>query len=202
MVLELSDTKAAWLAIGRQRMIDFEAFKHLLLGLGEDPEREGFATTPERVRHAWEEMLRGYTMDPEEILSASFENEDTPEKGLHLIEDVSFSSLCEHHLLGFSGFCSVAYIPNKTVVGLSKVARLVECFACRLQIQERMVAQIADALMEVIEPRGVAIVASARHSCCTGRGVRSESMNFVTTTYRGEIEMQLLQTMTMKIRRH
>ena len=182
-------------------LLNIEALKELLLGLGEDPEREGLITTPERVSKAWHEMLRGYEMSPDEILAATFENEDTPLKGLQLVEDISFASICEHHLLGFYGWASVAYIPNKVVAGLSKISRLVECFACRLQIQERLTAQVADSLMENLRPKGVAVVISARHTCCTGRGVKKTDMNFVTTTYRGRIEMQLLQTMTLQIKR-
>jgi len=175
----------------------------LLLGLGEDPSREGFERTGIRAAEAWEERLRGYTLDPREILATTFENEDEPGKGLQLIEDIFFSSTCEHHWLPFTEWCSVAYIPSTRVVGLSKVVRVVDCFAQRMQIQERMTAQIADALYghEELAPRGVAVVVSAKHVCCLGRGVKREGMNFVTTTRRGAVEMQLLQTMTQKIRR-
>ena len=174
--------------------------RDLLLRLGEDLNREGLIETPERVAKAWCERLSGYEEDPEEILSKQFENEDEP-GALHLCENVHYVSTCEHHLLPFEGYVSIAYLPDENVVGLSKLARLVQCYAKRLQIQERMTKEIAEAITQHLEPIGVAVVVSGRHLCCVGRGVRQKEMSFVTTTYRGNVDLQILQTMTLQIKR-
>lgn len=156
----------------------------LLTSLGEDLGREGLEDTPQRVSKAWKEMLRGYTMDPRDILSKVFENEGL---GIQMCRNIEFTSLCEHHFLSFFGYISIAYMPSDTVVGLSKLARVVDCFACRLQIQERLVEQIADALEESLKPKFIIVLASARHLCCVGRGIKKSSMLFETYATRGEI---------------
>lgn len=156
----------------------------LLLQLGENLEREGLLATPERVERAWAEFLEGYTLDPKEILDRTFTAEST---GVQAGLDISFSSMCEHHLLPFFGTASIVYRPKECVTGLSKLARLVDCFARRLQIQERMTQQIADALFEHLEPVGVLVVCQAKHLCCHGRGIRRSQMEFKTAAQCGRI---------------
>lgn len=156
----------------------------LLLQLGEDLEREGLQETPERVERAWLEFLEGYTLDPKEILGTTFAAEST---GIQACTSINFFSMCEHHLLPFFGKAAIVYQPNKQVAGLSKLTRLVDCYARRLQIQERMTQQIADALFEHLEPVGVLVVSQAKHLCCHGRGIRRSQMEFKTTAERGQV---------------
>jgi len=158
--------------------------RSLLLSLGEDLEREGLQDTPGRVERAWRELLEGYTLDAEELLSTTFEAEGV---GIQACTDIYFSSMCEHHLLPFFGHAAIVYKPGKRVAGLSKLARLVDCFARRLQIQERMTQQIAEALYEHLEPEGVLVICSAKHLCCHGRGVRRSSMEFKTAVPIGKV---------------
>ncbi len=158
----------------------------LLLQLGEDLDREGLQETPERVERAWGEFLEGYTLDPKEILGKTFEAEGS---GIQAVKNIEFFSMCEHHLLPFYGTVAIAYQPYKYVAGLSKLARLVDCYARRLQIQERMTKQIADSLFEHLEPRGgVLVICKAKHLCCHGRGIRRSQMEFTTTAQCGNIE--------------
>lgn len=156
----------------------------LLLQLGENLDREGLQGTPERVERAWTEFLEGYTLDPKEILGLTFEAESS---GVQAGLGISFSSMCEHHLLPFFGTASVIYKPRNRVAGLSKLARLVDCYARRLQIQERMTQQIADALFELLDPIGVLVVCQAKHLCCHGRGIRRSQMEFKTTAQCGQV---------------
>jgi len=156
----------------------------MLLQLGEDLDREGLQQTPVRVERAWAEFLEGYTLDPKEILGTTFTAEG---KGIQACTDISFCSMCEHHLLPFFGVASVVYRPNENVAGLSKLTRLVDCFARRLQIQERMTRQIASALSELLKPDGVLVVCQAKHLCCHGRGIRRERMEFKTTAQCGHV---------------
>jgi len=156
----------------------------LLLALGEDLDREGLRETPDRVERAWGEFLGGYSLDPKVILGTTFEAEST---GIQACMNIDFFSMCEHHLLPFFGTCAVVYKPNKYVAGLSKLARLVDCFARRLQIQERMTQQIADALCEHLDTKGVLVVCRAKHLCCHGRGIRRSQMEFKTTAQRGAV---------------
>lgn len=156
--------------------------EELLSYLGEDPEREGLRDTPKRVLKAFKEMTVGYRQEPKEILSTVF---DEYHDEIVLLKGIRFVSLCEHHLLSFAGTASVAYIPRKGVVGLSKLARLVECFAKRLQVQERMTNQIAAAVQEHLDPVGVGVVISAHHSCMGCRGVRQPDATMVTSAMRG-----------------
>jgi len=152
--------------------------KNMLTIIGEDPEREGLLKTPERVFKAYEFMTKGYKQDPKTILNEALFTSDNNE--MVLIKDIEFYSMCEHHLLPIIGRAHVAYIPDGKVVGLSKIPRMVEVFARRLQIQEQMTEQIANALREVIEPKGVGVVIQARHMCMEMRGV--EKVNSTTTT--------------------
>lgn len=156
----------------------------MLLQLGENLDREGLQGTPQRVERAWAEFLEGYTLDPKEILGTTFTTES---EGIQACTDISFCSMCEHHLLPFFGVASVIYRPHENVAGLSKLTRLVDCFARRLQIQERMTQQIANALDEFLEPEGVLVICQAKHLCCHGRGIRRERMEFKTTAQCGRV---------------
>jgi GTP cyclohydrolase I len=156
----------------------------LLLSLGEDLTRQGLLETPARVIRAWKEHLSGYTMDPDEIIDKVWDAEGG---GDIIARNIFFSSLCEHHCLSFFGHIDVAYrvLPGRKVLGLSKIPRLIHCFSHRLQIQERLANQIADTIAKKIHPQGLVVRASARHLCCTGRGVRTESMQMTTVVTRG-----------------
>ncbi len=161
-----------------------EAVVRLLQWLGEDPNRDGLRDTPRRVVAALREMTSGYHRDPAHILSTTFQV-DYGE--LVVLRHLEFTSLCEHHLMPFAGTCSLGYVPDGRVVGLSKLARLVSCFARRLQIQERMTVEIAQALWEHLQPRGVGIVIAARHCCMSCRGVNQPISQMVTRTLLGQL---------------
>ena len=158
------------------------AVREILLACGEDPEREGLIKTPSRVARAYAEMLAGLREDPRQHLKTVF-NERYDE--VVLLRDIEFHSLCEHHLLPFTGRAHVAYLPGGKVVGLSKLARLVEGFARRPQVQERLTTQIADALMEELSPMGAACVVEAVHTCMTIRGAKKPGSVMVTSALRG-----------------
>lgn len=163
-----------------------DAVVRLLEFLGEDPNRDGLRETPSRVCKALREMTEGVGQDVGAILSKRFE---LSHDELVLIKDIPFTSLCEHHMLPFSGIAHVAYVPSGgKVVGLSKLARLVQCFAKRLQVQERMTGQIADAVQEHLEPLGSACIVSAEHSCLACRGARLPGVSFVTSALRGVLK--------------
>ena len=160
-----------------------EAVTTLLRFIGEEPERDGLRDTPSRVVKAWREMTSGYAEDPAEILSRTF---DESSDEMVILRGISFYSTCEHHLLPFYGEAVVGYLPGK-VVGISKLARLVECFAKRLQVQERMTRQIADAVEKHLEARGVGVVLRAHHLCMGCRGVRQEETEMVTSSMLGTL---------------
>jgi GTP cyclohydrolase I len=151
--------------------------------IGEDPEREGLKDTPRRVTDMYEELTEGYSMNPEEILAREW-NEVT---GMVIAKEIDFFSLCEHHLLPFYGKVHIGYIPSRAVVGISKLVRLVDCYSRRLQLQERMTKQLADAINENLQPSGVAVVVQARHLCMQMRGVKSNA-DIVTSELRGQFE--------------
>lgn len=151
--------------------------------IGEDAEREGLKDTPKRVQKAYEYMCGGYKQDPKEILNQALFSSTNNE--MVLVRDIEFYSLCEHHMLPFFGRISVAYIPDGKVVGLSKIPRIVDAFARRLQIQEQLTEQIADAIMETVKPKGVGVVASARHMCMEMRGVEKTHSSTNTSALRG-----------------
>ncbi len=153
-------------------------YREILRLLGEDADREGLLKTPERVAKAMAFMTKGYTEDPRRILTSAMFREEY--KQMVLVKDIEIYSLCEHHLLPFIGKAHVAYIPDGYITGLSKVARVVECFARRLQVQERLTVQIRDCIQEVLNPMGVAVVIEAQHTCMQMRGVQKQ--NSVTTT--------------------
>jgi GTP cyclohydrolase I len=158
----------------------------LLKEIGEDPGRDGLGRTPERVAKAMRFFTQGYEQEPLEILNDALF--DVTYDEMVIVKDIDFYSLCEHHLLPFFGRVHVAYIPNGKVVGLSKVPRLVEMFARRLQVQERLTTQIAETLEQVLRPKGVAVVIESIHLCMMMRGVQSQNASAITSSIRGEFE--------------
>ena len=163
------------------------AIRTLLQWIGEDPDREGLAQTPSRVVKAFEDHFSGYAQDPVDILRTTFAEVEGYD-GMVLLKDIAFESHCEHHMAPIIGKAHLAYLPKRRVVGISKLARLVEAFAKRLQIQERMTAQIADAIAEVLQPRGVGVVIEATHHCMTTRGVHKPGSVMVTSRLLGEFK--------------
>ena len=155
-----------------------EHYKEILTLLGEDPEREGLLKTPMRVAKAMQTLTRGYEMDAHKVLTDALFNEDYSQ--MVIVKDIDFFSLCEHHMLPFYGKAHVAYIPNGYITGLSKIARVVDIFAHRLQVQERMTQQIKDCIQDTLKPLGVMVVIEARHMCMQMRGI--EKQNSITTT--------------------
>ena len=160
-----------------------ELVRELIVRLGEDPEREGLVRTPSRVHSAWQQLTRGYKEDPESILRGALFSVDYDE--MVIVKDIEMFSLCEHHLLPFFGKVHVAYIPKGKVIGLSKLPRLVEVFARRLQVQERLTTQIAETIQNAIEPQGVGVVIEARHLCMMMRGVEKQHSAAVTSSMLG-----------------
>jgi GTP cyclohydrolase IA len=163
------------------------AVRTLLRWIGENPEREGLSDTPERVVKAFEEHFSGYRTEPAEILRKTFEEVDGYDE-MVVLRDIDFESHCEHHLAPIIGRAHLAYLPTRRVVGISKLARLVDAFAKRLQIQERMTAQIADAVSDVLQPRGVGVVIEATHHCMTTRGIHKPGSLMVTSRLLGEFK--------------
>jgi len=155
----------------------------ILRELGEDPNREGLRKTPERVARAMRELTRGYAQDPERIINGALFTEDYSE--MIIMKDIDFFSLCEHHVLPFFGKAHIAYLPKGKIVGISKLARLVDVFARRLQVQERLTTQIASLLMEKLRPEGVAVVVEAEHLCMRMRGVEKQNSYVVTSAMFG-----------------
>jgi GTP cyclohydrolase I len=159
-----------------------QAVKELLAAVGEDPDREGLLGTPRRVAHLYAEVLAGNEVDPARHLAVTFA-EDHHE--MVVVKDIPFESLCEHHLMPFHGKAHVAYVPNGRIVGLSKVARVVEEYARRLQVQERLTSQVADLIMDTLKPQGVGVVLQATHTCMSMRGIRKPGALMVTSAVRG-----------------
>jgi GTP cyclohydrolase IA len=160
-----------------------ELVREMIVRLGEDPERDGLARTPERVAKAMQFLVKGYKDDPEALLRDALFTVSYDE--MVIVKDVEMFSLCEHHLLPFFGKVHVAYIPNGKVIGLSKIPRLIEAFSRRLQIQERLTTQIAEAIQNTIEPQGVGVVIEARHLCMMMRGVEKQHSSAVTSSMLG-----------------
>ena len=163
--------------------------RELLVHVGEDPEREGLRKTPARVAQALRYLTKGYAEDPIEVVNGAIFAEDHQE--MVICRDIDFFSLCEHHLLPFFGKAHVAYIPNGKVIGLSKLARLVDLFARRLQVQERLNRQVAETLFEVLRPAGVGVVLEATHLCMVMRGVEKQNSVTVTSSMLGEFRDNL-----------
>ena len=160
------------------------AFRTLITWAGDDPDREGLIDTPNRVIKSYEEFFAGYASDPQEILSRSFE-ETAGYDDMVLLTNVNFESHCEHHMVPIIGVAHVAYIPNNRVVGISKLARIVDAYGKRLQIQERLTTQIANAIFKVLQPRGVGVVVEAQHQCMTTRGIKKPEVAMKTNCMLG-----------------
>ena len=161
------------------------AVRTLLAWAGDDPDREGLLDTPSRVASAYEDWFSGYEQDPEEYLTRTFEEVEGYDEMI-VLRDIRFESHCEHHLAPIIGRAHVGYLPTNKVVGISKLARVVEAYARRLQVQEKMNAQIANCIQKVLEPKGVAVVIEATHQCMTTRGVHKAGVSMVTSTMFGE----------------
>ena len=161
----------------------------LLKAVGEDPDREGLKNTPDRVARMYTELLSGYNMDPEKIVNGALFNINYDE--MVLVRDIEFYSLCEHHMLPFIGRAHVAYLPAGKVIGLSKIPRIVDMYARRLQVQERMTRQIADILQAMLEPQGVAVVVEGMHLCSMMRGVRKHDARMTTSAMHGAFRANL-----------
>jgi GTP cyclohydrolase IA len=160
-----------------------EAVRTLLAEIGEDPAREGLVRTPQRVRRMYDELTAGYHVDPDALINGACFSVDYDE--MVVVRDIEFFSLCEHHLLPFIGKAHVGYLPRGRVVGLSKIPRIVDMYAQRLQVQERLTVQVADFLMEKLEPKGVACVIEATHLCTMMRGVKKQEATMVTSSMTG-----------------
>jgi GTP cyclohydrolase I len=161
-----------------------EAVRTLIRWAGDDPAREGLLETPARVARAYKEFFRGYGVDPVGVLKRTFEETDGYDEMI-VLKDMRFESHCEHHMAAIIGRAHIAYLPSKRVVGISKLARLLDVYAKRLQIQEKLTAQIANTLNEVLQPRGVAVVIDASHQCMTTRGVHKPGTSMITSRMLG-----------------
>jgi GTP cyclohydrolase I len=166
-----------------------ELYRELLVRIGEDPARDGLLDTPERMEKSMAFLTRGYQMDVKTVLHEALFDVEYDE--MVIVRDVEFFSLCEHHLLPFFGKAHIAYVPNGKVIGLSKIPRVVDVFARRLQVQERLTTQIADAISEAIDPQGVAVILEAQHLCMMMRGVEKQHSETVTSAMRGVFKTQL-----------
>jgi GTP cyclohydrolase I len=160
------------------------AVRTLLLWAGDDPDREGLLETPQRVVKAYREMFAGYDMDPHEVLDRTFE-EVAGYDDIVLVKDITFHSHCEHHMVPIIGKAHVAYLPDRRVLGLSKIARVVDIYAQRLQTQEAMTSQIASTINEALTPRGIAVMVEAEHMCMAMRGIRKQGSTTITTSFTG-----------------
>lgn len=174
------------------------AVRELLAAVGEDPDRDGLQATPGRVARSYAELLSGYDQDPREVLSAVFE---VGHRELVLVRDIELWSLCEHHMVPFFGVAHVGYIPGEHghVTGLSKLARLVDVYARRLQVQERLTTQIAESIVEVLQPQGVIVVIEAEHLCMTMRGVSKAGARTITSAVRGQLLEPATRAEAMKL---
>lgn len=160
-----------------------EVYKEVLRSLGEDPEREGLLKTPERVAKALQFLTKGYEEDPDEILKSALFHEDYSE--MVIVKDIEVYSQCEHHMLPFFGKAHVAYIPNGTIVGLSKIPRVVDAYSRRLQVQERLTLEIRDSIQRTLQPKGVAVVLECSHMCMQMRGVQKQNSTTTSSAFTG-----------------
>jgi GTP cyclohydrolase I len=170
------------------QMDEHQIIRKFLEIIGENPDREGLLDTPKRVVKSWKELYKGYQQDPKEILSTFFKDGTCEE--MVILKDIEFSSMCEHHVLPFIGKAHIGYLPNGKVIGLSKLARLVDCFAKRLQIQEKMTQQISKAINENLSPLGVAVVIEAHHQCMSCRGVGKQNSVMITSSMLGKFKTE------------
>jgi GTP cyclohydrolase I len=184
---ELEAAAATPVPLSRSRFEIEQAVRVLLAATGDDPDREGLRDTPARVARAYDEWFAGYRVDPRSFLSRVFDDSEGYQETV-LLRDIPLVSTCEHHLAPITGKAHVAYRPNGRVVGISKLSRLVEAYARRLQLQERLTNQIARALDEALEPKGVAVVIEASHGCMTTRGVSQHGVSMVTKCWLGEFK--------------
>jgi GTP cyclohydrolase I len=166
-----------------------ELYREILVRIGENPNRDGLVDTPERVEKSMAYLTRGYAMDVNAVIHDALFDVDYDE--MVVVKDVEFFSMCEHHLLPFFGKAHIAYLPNGKVIGLSKIPRVVDVFARRLQVQERLTTEIADAIADAIDPQGVAVILEARHLCMMMRGVEKQHSATVTSAMRGVFKTQL-----------
>ncbi|MEY4323453.1 MAG: hypothetical protein RL410_1234 [Actinomycetota bacterium] len=178
-----------------------KAVREILIAIGEDPERDGLLKTPERVARAYAELTSGMREDAKEVLSTAF---DLGHEELILVRDIEVHSLCEHHMLPFHGVAHIGYIPGESgrITGLSKLARVVDVYARRLQVQERLTTQIADAMSEVLQPRGVLVVIDAEHMCMSLRGVRKPGARTLTSAVRGQLRDAATRAEAMALLNH
>ena len=174
-----------------------KSYKEAISWLGEDPEREGLLKTPERVAKAMQYMTQGYQLDAHAILNSAKFHENVSE--MIVVKDIELYSMCEHHMLPFFGKAHVAYIPNGWITGLSKVARVVDVFSRRLQVQERLTMQIRDAIKETLNPQGVAVVVEARHLCMMMRGVQKQNSVTTTSAFDGEFHKNSTRSEFMRL---
>ena len=184
MIVKKSDLAAGDVGKRPARDAAEEAVRTLIRWAGDDPDREGLVGTPDRVVRSYEEFFAGYEEDPKEILRRTFEEVEGYDE-MVILRDIRLESHCEHHMVPIIGRVHVAYLPAKRVVGISKLARVVDIYARRLQIQEKMTAQIANTIEEVLQPRGVAVVVEAAHQCMTTRGVHKTGVTMVTSRMIG-----------------
>ncbi|MBS1774541.1 MAG: GTP cyclohydrolase I FolE [Bacteroidetes bacterium] len=174
-----------------------ENYKSSIGAIGEDPNREGLLKTPERMAKAMQYLTQGYKMDAKEILNSAKFHESYSE--MVIVKDIELYSMCEHHMLPFFGKAHIAYIPNGYITGLSKIARVVDCFARRLQVQERMTHQILDAIQETLNPLGVAVVIEAKHLCMMMRGVQKQNSITTTSAFSGEFQKNSTRSEFLKL---
>lgn len=172
-------------------------YRDVLAKLGEDPEREGLKKTPERLAKAMQYLTQGYQVDAREILNSAKFHEDVSE--MIVVKDIELYSMCEHHMLPFFGKAHVAYIPNGWITGLSKVARVVDAYARRLQVQERLTVQIMEAIKETLNPLGVAVVIEAQHLCMMMRGVQKQNSETTTSAFFGEFQKNSTRSEFLKL---
>jgi GTP cyclohydrolase I len=187
--MEFDDVKNDADGTGIDNQVIEESITRILRAVGEDPSREGLQFTPRRVARMYHELLGGYTMDPEALINGALFEVQYDE--MVLVRDIEFFSLCEHHILPFMGRAHVAYIPNGRVIGLSKIPRVVDMYARRLQVQERLTRQIADFLRDLLQPQGVAVVVEAMHLCSMMRGVKKHDVRMTTSAMHGAFRSNL-----------
>jgi GTP cyclohydrolase I len=174
------------------------AVRELLLAIGEDPDREGLLDTPQRVARSYRELLAGMRQEAEDVLTTTF---DLGHDEMVMVKNIELWSMCEHHMVPFTGVAHVGYIPSETgrITGLSKLARLVDVYARRLQVQERLTTQVADSLVRILEPRGVIVVIEAEHLCMTSRGVRKPGSRTITSAVRGALHAPATRAEAMSL---